>query len=42
MKRYIHFLMEINKYKHINVKTLQSQVQNSVENKETHKETRSS
>ena len=32
-------LMEINKYKHINVQTLQSQIQDSVENKETHEET---
>ena len=31
--------MEINKYKRINVKTLQSQIQDSVENKETHEET---
>ena len=34
-----NFLMEINKYKHINLQTLQSQVQDSVENLETHKET---
>ena len=33
-----NFLMEINKYKHINVQTLQSQVQDSVENEETHEE----
>ena len=31
--------MEINKYKHINVQTLQSEIQDSVENKEAHKET---
>ena len=31
--------MEINKYKHINVQTLQSQIQDSVENKEAHEET---
>ena len=31
--------MEINKYKRINVQTLQSQVQDSVENEETHEET---
>ena len=31
--------MEINKYKHFNVQTLQSQIQDSVENKETHEET---
>jgi excinuclease UvrABC helicase subunit UvrB len=32
-------LMEINKYKHINVQTLQSQIQDSVENKEAQEET---
>ena len=31
--------MEINKYKHINIQTLQSQIQDSVENKEAHEET---
>ena len=31
--------MEINKYKHFIVQTLQSQIQDSVENKETHEET---
>ena len=31
--------MEINKYKCINVQTLQSKIQDSVENKETHEET---
>ena len=31
--------MEIKKYKHFNVQTLQSQIQYSVENKETHEET---
>ena len=31
--------MEINKYKHINVQTLQSQIQDSVENKEAQEET---
>ena len=31
--------MEINKYKDFNMQTLQSQIQNSVENKETHEET---
>ena len=31
--------MEINKYKRINVRTLQPQVQDSVENEETHEET---
>ena len=31
--------MEINKYKHFNVQTLQSQIQDSVESKETHMET---
>ena len=34
-----NFLMEINEYKHMNVQTLQSQVQDSVENEETHGET---
>ena len=34
-------LMELNKYKCINVQTLQSQVQDSVENYKTHEETRS-
>ena len=33
------FLMEINQYKHIKVQVLQSQVQDSVENDETHEET---
>ena len=33
------FLMEINKYKHINMQTLQSQIQGSVENEEKHEET---
>ena len=33
------FLMEINKYKCINVQTLQSQVQDSGENEKTHEET---
>ena len=32
-------LMEINKYKHIYMQTLQSQVQDSVGNEETHEET---
>ena len=32
-------MMEINKYKRIIVKTLQSQIQESVENEEAHKET---
>ena len=36
-----HFLMELKKYKCINVQTLQSQVQDSVENYKTHEETRS-
>ena len=31
--------MEINKYKHFNVKTLQSQIQGSGENKETYEKT---
>ena len=31
--------MELNEYKRINVQTLQSQVQDSVENEETHEET---
>ena len=31
--------MEINRYKHINMQTLQSQVQDSVGNEETHEET---
>ena len=31
--------MEINKYKRINVQKLQSQIQDSVENKETYEET---
>ena len=34
-----NFLMEINKYKRINMQTLQPQVQDSVENEETHEET---
>ena len=34
-----NFLMEINKYKHINMQTSQSQIQDSVENKKTHEET---
>ena len=34
-----NFLMEINKYKHINMQTLQSQVQDLVENEETPEET---
>ena len=33
-----HFLLEINKYKYINVQTLQSQVQDSVEKHKTHEE----
>ena len=32
------FLMEINKYKCINMQKMQSKVQDSVENKETHEE----
>ena len=32
-------MMEMNKHKHINVQTLQSQIQDSVENKEAHEET---
>ena len=34
-----NFLMEINKYKHMKVQTLQSQVQDSVENEEIPEET---
>ena len=36
-----HFLMDLNKYKCINMPTLQSQVQDSVENYKTHEETQS-
>ena len=34
-----HFMIKVNKYKRINVQTLQSQVLDSVENDETHEET---
>ena len=40
IKRY-QILMEINKYKRLNMHTLQSQIQDSVENKEKHEETQS-
>ena len=33
-----YFMMEINEFKHITLQILHSQVQDSVENKETHKE----